>query len=230
MLIDIVDLASTSLKEKNPKATVDAINIVVDFMNHAASLYNSIAQGVVIQPVTYGGTLSRSKLEQMYSEYAGSAMLLDLENLPDDFDSRVSLLQDVFEIPDKKAEGLTMRAMQKGMAEAMKDPKKMEEMQEMIKGMGDMEGMGDMAGLMGGGGVDGDGMPDTDQLKTMLRTLKELKDSGSITPEDFEAVKKDFKASFGSSIDEVVKEASAGDETLNETDKELLDLMKAIMD
>ena len=106
----------------------------------------------------------------------------------------------------------------------------MEEMQEMIKGMGDMEGKGDMAGLMGGGGVDGDGMPDTDQLKTMLRTLKELKDSGSITPEDFEAVKKDFKASFGSSIDEVVKEASAGDETLNETDKELLDLMKAIMD
>lgn len=225
MLIDIVDLASTSLKEKDNKMTVNAINIVVDFMNHAASLYSSIAGGVVIQPVTYGGSLGRSKLEQMYSEYAGSAMF-DLENLPDDFDGRVSLLQDVFEIPDKKAEGLAMRAMQKNMAEAMKDPKKMEEMQEMMKGMEGMEGM---EGLMGGGGLDGES-PDPEQLKTMLRSLKELKESGSIPPDEFEKVKKEFKNTFGTSIDDIVKEANSGGEELNETDQELLDLMKAIMD
>jgi len=226
MLIDIVDLASTSLKEKDNKVTVNAINIVVDFMNHAASLYSSIAEGVPIQPVTYGGSLGRSKLEQMYSEYAGSAML-DIENVPDDFDSRVSLLQDVFEIPDKKAEGLMMRVMQKNMAEAMKDPKKMEEMQEMMKGM---EGMEDMASLMGGGGLDGE-TPDPEQLKKMLRSLKDLKESGTISPDEFENVKKEFKEMFGTSIDDVVKEANSGSgEELDETDKELLDLMKAIMD
>merc|ERR1711937_195981 len=74
MLIDIVDLASTSLKEKKSKVTVEAIGIVVDFMNHASSLYDSIAGGVVIVPVTYGGDLSKGKLEQMYSAYAVSAI------------------------------------------------------------------------------------------------------------------------------------------------------------
>jgi hypothetical protein len=43
MLIDIVDLASSTLKEDD-KVTVDAINVVVDFMNHAASLYDSVAE------------------------------------------------------------------------------------------------------------------------------------------------------------------------------------------
>jgi hypothetical protein len=43
MLIDIVDLASSTLKEDN-KVTVDAINVVIDFMNHAASLYDSVAE------------------------------------------------------------------------------------------------------------------------------------------------------------------------------------------
>jgi hypothetical protein len=75
MLIEIVDLVSTSLKEDDDKVTIDAINIVVDFMNHAASLYTSIAEGVTIKPVIYGGDLSKSKLEQMFSTYASSSML-----------------------------------------------------------------------------------------------------------------------------------------------------------
>ena len=43
MLIDIVDLASSTLKEDD-SVTVDAINVVIDFMNHAASLYDSVAE------------------------------------------------------------------------------------------------------------------------------------------------------------------------------------------
>jgi hypothetical protein len=43
MLIDIVDLASSALKEDD-KTLVEAINIVVDYMNHAASLYDSVAE------------------------------------------------------------------------------------------------------------------------------------------------------------------------------------------
>lgn len=46
MVIDIVDLASSTLKgkEKNEKVAVDAINVVMDFMDHAASLFDAVAK------------------------------------------------------------------------------------------------------------------------------------------------------------------------------------------
>jgi F0F1-type ATP synthase membrane subunit b/b' len=225
MLIDIVDLASTSLKEKDDKLTVDAINIVVDFMNHAASLYDSVAEGVVITPVTYGGSLSKSKLEQMYTAYAVSGMT-NMANLSDDFENRVALLQDVFQINEKKAEGLMMKAVQKNMMNMLKDGEGMEGMEDMLKEMGGMEGMGDMASMMG---PDGEG-PNPEQLKEMLLSLKQLKDSGSIPPDELDAVKSQFKEAFGSGIDEVMKDADAQGGELTSDDKELLDLMKSILD
>ena len=230
MLIDIVDLASSSLAEKNDDITVKSINIVVDFMNHAASLYDSIAKDVVIKPVTYGGDLSKSKLEQMYSTYTVSGMVgmfggSDGGAEPsDDFDSRVALLQDVFEINEKKAEGLMMKAVQKNMMEMMKDGKGMEGMEEMLGGMEGMEGLAGMPGM----GEDGEG-PNPEQLKEMLTSLKEMKESGSIPPDEFDEVKQQFKEAFGSSLEDVVKDTEAEGE-LDPLDKELLDLMKAIMD
>lgn len=223
MLIDIVDLASTSLKEKDDKLTVDAIGIVVDYMNHAASLYNSIAEGVVIVPVTYGGDLSKSKLEQMYSAYAASGMT-NMGGLDEDFENRVALLQDVFQINEKKAEGLMMKAMQKNMMEMMKSGEGMENMEEMMKGMGGMEG--GMPGMPGANGEE----PSPEQLKEMLLALKELKDSGSIPDSELSEVKKQFKEAFGSSIDDVMKDADGSSEELASNDKELLDLMKSILD
>lgn len=234
MLIEIVDLASASLKGKDDKIIIDGISIVVDFMNHAASLYTSIADGVIIKPVTYGGDLSKSKLEQMYSTYASSAMMNMGENAADDFDARESLLRDVFQINDKKAEGLKSKAIQKMMMEMMKDGKGLEGMEEMLKGMGGMEGLAGMDGLAGMEGLaglgdaDGEG-PTPEQLKEMLMALKEMKDSGSIPTEEFEQVKKQFNEAFGSSIDDVVKEADTNEADLNQTDKELLQLMKSIM-
>ena len=49
MIIDIVDLASSTLKVKknedeDEKVTVDAINVVMDFMDHAASLFDAVAE------------------------------------------------------------------------------------------------------------------------------------------------------------------------------------------
>lgn len=233
MLIDIVDLASTSLKEKKDDATVKSINIVVDFMNHAASLYESVAKDVVIKPVVYEGDLSKAKLEQMYSTYTVSGMMGMFGGeggtaVSDDFDNRVALLQDVFQISEKKAEGLMMKAVQKNMMEMMKEGKGLEGMEEMLKGMGGMEGMGGMNGLAGLMGEDGEG-PSPEQLKEMLVSLKQMKDSGSIPPNEFDEVKKQFKEAFGSSLDDVVKDASRDGE-LSGTERELLDLMKAIMD
>lgn len=43
MLVDIVDLASSSLKEDD-KVTFEAINVVVDFMNHASVLFDETAE------------------------------------------------------------------------------------------------------------------------------------------------------------------------------------------
>lgn len=48
MIIDIVDLASSTLKagkkDENEKVTVDAINVVMDFMDHAASLFDAVSK------------------------------------------------------------------------------------------------------------------------------------------------------------------------------------------
>ncbi|KAL3906461.1 MAG: hypothetical protein SGARI_003999, partial [Bacillariaceae sp.] len=222
MLIDIVDLASTSLKEKDDKTTINALGIVIDFMDLAAQLYTSIADGVIITPVTYGGDISKGKLEQMYSAYAASAMT-DFANMDEKFDDRLSLLQDVFQINAKKAEGLAMKVMQKNMMEMMKSGKMPEGMEEMMQGMGGMDGMPGMPGM-------GDGEePDPEQIKEMLRTLKTLKDSGSIPDSEMEEVKKQFRESFGSSIEDLMKEADQNEGELADADKEMLDLMKSIL-
>lgn len=224
MLIDIVDLASSTLKSKDDKLTVEGIKVVVDFMNHAASLYESVAGGVVITPVTYGGDLSKGKLEQMYSAYAASGMdmaaMMSGEGEGEDFQAGVDLLQDVFQISEKKAEGIAMKIAQKSMMEMMKDEKGMEEMMKQFGGGEGMEGLADMAGMM-----DNPAEIDPEQLKVMLKSLKEMKDSGAFGPEDFAAVKEEFQKAYGSSIDDVIKEGAEGDE-----DKELLELMKSILE
>ncbi len=220
MLIDIVDLASSSLKEKEGKLTVEAIGIVVDFMMHASSLYNAIAEGVVIRPVTYGGDLPKGKLEQMFSAYAASG-LSSMMSMEEDFENRVALLQDVFQINEKKAEGLVMKAVQKQMMDALKSGEGLEGMEEMMKGM-DMNALGGMPGM------GGDEEVSPEQLKELLTQLKVMKDSGSLPADEMKAVKEQFKEVFGSSMDEVIKEAEKeGD--LGMQDKELLDLMKTVL-
>lgn len=159
----------------------------------------------------------------MYSRYSVSGMM----SMDEDFNARVGLLQDVFSIPEKKAEGLMMKAMQKNMMKMLKTGEGMEGMEEMMKTMGgDMEGLGGLAGM----GMDGEDGPSPEQLKEMLLTLKTMKDSGSIPPDELEAVRDQFRQAFGSSIDDVVSDADSEADALNETDRELLDLMKEILE
>jgi len=224
MLIDIVDLASSTLREKDTKLTVDAINIVVDYMNHAASLYDAVAGDVVINPVTYGGRLGKGKLEQMFTSYATSASV--------DQD-RLQLLQDVFVISDKKVEGIMMKDMQKKMMAMMKGetPEGMEGMEEMMAAMGGMEGMEGMPGMPGMGGDLGDmPEPSAEETKQMLTALKDMKDAGMIPKEELVEVRKQFADSFGASIDELMAKADGDAEALTTEEKEMLDLMKSILD
>lgn len=160
----------------------------------------------------------------MYSKYAASGMM----SMDEDFNARVGLLQDVFLISEKKAEGLMMKAMQKNMMKMLKDGEGMEGMDEMLKAMG---GEGALGGLEALAGMDGEGgEPSPEQLKEMLLALKSMKDSGSIPPEELDAVRSQFREAFGSSIDEVMSDADKDQDTMGTEDKELLDLMKSILD
>mmetsp|Transcript_591 Transcript_591/g.919 ORF Transcript_591/g.919 Transcript_591/m.919 type:complete len:892 (-) Transcript_591:111-2786(-) len=221
MLVDIVDLAASSLQEKID-VTYEAISIVVDFMNHAASLYDSVAEGIDLSPpVTYGGDLPKAKLEQMYGTYAFESSM----KMEDDSTSRIDMLRFVFSISEKKSEGILQKAIQKNIMELAKTEEGREKLQEMTGGMMDGMGMDGLEGMMGG-----DEQPDKEQLRGMLETLKIMKDDGSIPPEELATVREQFKANFGSSIDELMNEAKSGKEEMDDDEKELLELMKAILE
>lgn len=230
MVIDIVDLASSTLKgkEKNDKVAVDAINVVMDFMDHAASLFDAVAKDVTIKPVTYGGNLRKKDLEHMFSIYAGSSMLsLDGTGSTQD---RVDTLQLVFAISDKKAEGLMQKHMMKMMMNLMKDGGKG------LEGMPGMEGMEEMMKAMGGGGglpgmpgMDGDISPE--DLKQTLGTMKDMMDSGQVSQEELVEVRKQFKEMYGSDISELIKKASedGSGEGMSDDERELLNVFNQLL-
>ncbi len=112
-----------------------------------------------------------------------------------------------------------LKVMQKKLMEMMKSGEGMEGMQQMLQGMGGMPGMPDMSKLAEGE------EPGPEQVKEMLLALKQMKESGAFSKEDLEAVKREFKQSFGTGIDDL-----SGSEPLNETEKELLDLMKSVLE
>lgn len=195
-------------------------------------------QGATITPVTYGGRLPKSKLEQMFGRYAAAGMMQMASNL----DNRMNLLRFVFNINEKKAEGVVMRATTKMAMGMLKTEEGKQQMQEMaqnmmggegMEGMAEMmqmmggEGMGDLAGLMGG--ADGGAVPDVAQLTEMLSSFKAMKDSGAIPPEELETLRKEFKNQLGTSVDELMEQAKAGGEALSPEEEKLLNLMNDIL-
>jgi len=266
MIIDIVDLASSTLKigggkkdkdeSSSEKVTVDAINVVMDFMDHAASLFDAVSkvrnepsvlfvfafvspnanrssltnertQDITIKPVTYGGSLRKKDLEQMFSIYAGSSVLsLDGSGSGQD---RVDTLQLVFGIADKKAEGLMQKHMMKMVMNMMKDGGKG------LEGMEGMEGMEEMMKAMGGGGMPGmpgmDGEMNPEDLKQTLGMMRDLMESGQVSKEELGEVRKQFREMYGSDISDLIKKASeeGAAEDMTDDERELLDLFKQIL-
>ena len=233
MLIDIVDLASSTLKGKDDKMTVNALNVVMDFMDHAASLFDAVAEGVTITPVTYGGNLGKKQLEQMFSIYSSAMMtMLGTESGSAVTQDRVDTLQQVFNINDKRAEGLIQKSMMKNLMKMMKDGPEgggMEGLSEMLGSMGG-EG-GGFPGLEGLAGMGGDEELSPEELKQSVSMMKELVDSGSVSKEELAMVRQQFKEVYGTDIKEMIEAADkegAGDE-LGAEGKELRDLFKTIL-
>jgi len=246
MIIDIIDLASSSLggggeEKKKNKMTVDALNVVLDFMDHAASLFDAVAddddKGVVITPVTYGGSLSKSKLEKMFTIYASSMMTSLDGSVTQD---RVDTLQQVFNINDKRAEGIVQKGMMKNLMNMMKDPEAMEGMMGGMEGMEGMEGLSEMMAAMSGDGAAAGaaGMPGFDpngeispeELKQSVTMMKQLVDSGSVSKDELDLVRNQFKEIYGSDINDLIKAADEeGTDDSGGDGKELLDLFKTIL-
>lgn len=140
---------------------------------------------------------------------------------------KVSLLQSVFDISDRKMEGIMMKDMQKKMMDMIKGMKDgggemTPEMEEMMKTMG--------GGLEGMGGLDGMGEPSPEEAKEMLTQLKQMKDSGMLPKEELEQVRKEFENMFGSGMDEIMAKADEEEATLSPEEKEVMDLMKSILE
>jgi len=238
MLIDIVDLASSSLKEKDDKITINALNVVMDFMDHAASLFDAVADEVTITPVTYGGSLGKKQLEQMFSVYSAAMMtMMGTDSGNAVTQDRVDTLQQVFNINDKRAEGLIQKSMMKGMMSMMKDGGEgggMEGLSEMMASMGGeggLPGMEGLAGMEGLEGLGGDGEFSPEELKQSVSMMKELVDSGSVSKEELDMVRQQFKEVYGSDIKDMIKDADGegGVDDLGEDGQELLDLFKTIL-
>jgi len=232
MLIDIVDLASSTLnfkgdeKEKDKK-TMDALNVVLDFMDHAAAVFDVVAQDVTITPVTYGGSLSKSKLEKLFGIYSGSLMSSLMSDDSATTEERVDILQQVFNIKEKKAQGIAQKIMMKNLMSAMKD------------GEGDgMEGLAEMMGGLGGmeGGMPGfddpNQEPTPEEIKQSVAMMKELVESGQISKEEVALVKKQFQEAYGADIEDLISAADSGEmgDELGDDGKELLDLFKTVLD
>merc|ERR1711957_265877 len=231
MVTEIVDLASSSVggkKEKgDPSAVIKAIDVVLDFMDDAAVLFEQFVQGgTVIDPVIYAGSkVGRSTLEKMYAAYASSAATGGLMGGGPPSD-RVDTLRHVFGIPEKKAEGIVQKAMLKNMMSMMKNG---------VKGMEGMEGMEGLAEMLSGKGMGADGMPDLgdmdgeitpEMLKDSVKMMKQLFESGSISKEDMDVARTQFKDMAGADIEDLIKQAEDDDADLGDDEKELLDLFK----
>ena len=229
MIIDIIDLASATVKGKDSddKVTVDAINIVMDFMDHAASLFDAVASDVTIKPVTYGGSLRKKDLEKMFSIYAGSSLMSFDGSVSQD---RVDTLQLVFGITDKKAEGLMQKHMMKMMMNLMKDGGKG---LEGMEGMPGMEGMEEMMAALGGGGMPGmpgmDGEMSPEDLKQTVGMMKELMDSGAVSEAELAEVRNQFKEMYGSDIADLIKKADEEGGAMSDDERELLNMFKQIL-
>lgn len=179
--------------------------------------------------MTYGGNLKKKELEQMFSIYAGSSMMSLVGGGASQ--DRVDTLQLVFDIPDKKAEGLMQKHMMKMMMNLMKDGGK--GMEGMLEGMPGMEGMEEMMKAMGGmpgmPGLDGEISPE--DLKQTVRMMKDLMDSGQVSQEELAEIRKQFKDMYGSDISDLIKQADkeGAGAGMGEDERELLDMFKRIL-
>jgi len=234
MLIHIVDLASSTVvntnkkntkkKSENDKIVVDGVSVVLDFMDFGAQLYEDLFNDYVISPVTYSGALSKSKLENLFSTYATAQMTNFDSGLANNQD-RIDTLQRVFNIPDKRAEGLLQKTLMKNFMTMMKDGGDSDggAMAEMMKGLAGADGS--FPGQDGSNNAD----VNPEDIQQSIKLMKELMESGSISKEEIALVKDQFSEVYGTDINKFLQEAEGEEDNLDDDGKELLNLFKDVL-
>merc|ERR1711862_796426 len=245
MLIHIVDLASSAAvlaakskknnsknKKESEKVVVDGVSVVLDFMDFSAQLYEDLFNDYTISPVTYTGSLSKSKLEHLFSTFATAQMTnfdAAATNNNNNNQDRIDTLQRVFNIPDKRAEGLLQKTLMKNFMTMMKDgDADGGAMADMMKGLAGSSG--DAASLLGNSlsnNQEEDINPE--DIQQSIKLMKELMDSGSISKEEISLVKEQFQEVYGTDIHKFIQEAEGEEQNLDDDGKELLSLFKDVL-
>ena len=126
---------------------------------------------------------------------------------------RMEVLQQVFNIPDKKAEGIAQKLLIKNL------PK-------MMEGAGGEGGMEEILAAMGGG-LGADGFPgigndeelSPEMLMQSMEQMKELMKSGQVSKDDLDMVRKQYRE----------MRAAAGDEELTNEEKQFLKQLEDVI-
>ena len=227
MIIDIIDHASSALKEESTVATtednptVDAMNAVMDFMDHSTGLFEPfLSEGVSIQPVTYCGTLGKDKLEQLYAAYCAGYMTSDEVT-----EDRIDMFRVLYKIEEKRAQILREKKMVDGFFKMIEDSDEFEGMEEIMKAMGGMEGM---EGLP----VMGNEELTPEQLKESVNMMRNLVESGQVSKEEMKQVKEMFKSAYGIDMEDLIYSADSAEvkEQLGSAGEELIEMFKIILD
>jgi len=245
MIVQLVDDASETLKGDD-LSSVTALDAVINFMDSCSSVFEAIAENPTIKPVRYNGETAKGKLENLYARYAFHYMGKPSEDA--DKLGRLDRLQDLFNIPNSKAEKVSQQVMTKLMQKVAAGEMDLKDL-----GFGDSEGVmealkGLTAGGLGGGGgglpgVGGgfpggfpniDGMPPIDpkltdpkMIQQTIDTLREMTASG-VNPQEVAELRKMFKG-MGMDLDQLVEMSDALGSELGPEGKELFSLMKKIL-
>ena len=209
MLVAVVDAAAAALDAGDAAGATARLDIVADFVQGAAVVFGRVAEGAVIEPVLYNGSVKRGKLETLYFEYLKSTMSADSmmamfgggapegEGSPAaDRTTKLPSIQQVFSIKENKRSSLEQKALR-------------ENLMSLGGGLGEGGGLGGiMDALSGKGGADG---MDMAQLEEMMKGMdpEALRgaaglpdDMDNMNPEEMAAMSKDAMSSVKAALED----------------------------
>ncbi|CAM9331492.1 unnamed protein product [Chrysoparadoxa australica] len=226
MVVGLVERASEVLVKTKSKAedgeAVDALDDLIKFMDGAGAVFGELCPGVAVDPpIRYNGSLRKGKLEDLFRAYSKNAMKAMGQN-PEAM-GQVDRLQDVLDIKASKANSISQKVMMDALMGMMKDGG---------EGMEGMEGLASMLGDMGGASAGGlPGMPqdmDPETMKQQMAEFKSMVQSGNISKEEVEELRKMYK-DMGMDIDSMVRDVSAGGESMDAESTEMLGLLQGLL-
>ncbi|CAM9662372.1 unnamed protein product [Ascophyllum nodosum] len=210
----VVRLVDEAVNGKDDRATSDASDALLAYMDGAGALFASLCPGAELDPpIRYKGSSKRGKLEGVFETAARKALKTGDEGQM----SKLDRLQDLLCIKEAKASMMKMDLMMKMMSEG---------------GTEDTEGLEKMMASMGAGGMEG--MPgmggaakSPEEMKQEIEALKAMVESGDCPREEVDALRKMYKDA-GMDIDQVVNDPMM-EASMDSGAKEVVQLLRKLL-